>query len=58
MYATRDPEARHLVVTETAKLYIQLPAFAETLHEAARQVGDFAVDLMKVFTKRSDGQED
>lgn len=53
MYATRDHEARQLVVTEAAELYVQLPAFAETLHEAAREVGDFAVDFMTVITTGS-----
>lgn len=46
-----------MVVTEVAELYAQLPAFAETLHKAAREVGDFAVDLMKIFTKRNCRQE-
>ena len=53
MYATRDHEARQIVVTEAAELYVKLPAFAGTLHEAAREVGDFAVDLMKVLQKET-----
>ena len=56
-YATRDHEARQIDVTEVAKLYEQLPAFAGILHEAGREVGDFAVDLMKAFTKRNSPQE-
>lgn len=54
MYATRDHEARQLVIKEAAELYSQFPAFAGTLHEAAREVGDFAIDIIKVFTKSND----
>jgi hypothetical protein len=57
MYATRDHKARQMVVTEAAELYAQLPTFAETLHEAACEVEDFAVDLMKILTKRNCRQE-
>ncbi len=57
MYATRDHEARQRVITKAAELYAQFPNFAETLHKAAREVRDFAVDLMKIFTKRNCRQE-
>ena len=52
MYANGLPEARQLVITEAAELYLQSPTFAETVHQAGREVGDLAVDLMKVFTKK------
>ena len=52
MYSTRDHEARRIVVTEAAELYLKLPALAEILHEAAHEVGDFEVDLIKVSIRR------
>ena len=52
MYANGHHEARQLVIIEAAEFYSQSPTFAETLHQAAREVGDVAVNLMKVFTKR------
>ena len=33
---------------EAAELYIHVPAFAEALHEPAREVGDSAVDFMRI----------
>lgn len=51
MYATENDHARQLVVTEAAKSYLQVPPLAEALQKAAREVGDFAVDLMEALRK-------
>jgi len=39
--------------TKQGRLYLQLPAFIKSLHEAARDVEDFAVDLLEVLAKRN-----
>ena len=44
MYKSRN--ARRLVITEAAESYVQTPDLPEALQKAARQVGEFAVDLM------------
>ena len=49
MYESRNDYARRLVITEAAKSYVQTPDLAEALQKAAREVGEFAVDLMEAL---------
>ena len=49
MYATQNYYTRRLVVTEAAKSYIQIPDLAEALRKAAREIGEFAIDLVEAI---------
>ena len=48
MYVTRDHEAKQIVVTKVTELYVKLLTFARILHKVAREVEDFAIDLIKI----------
>ncbi len=58
MYESRNHYARRLVITEAAKSYVQTPDLAEALQKAAREVGEFAVDLMEALKNLCQQQED
>jgi hypothetical protein len=53
MYATDKEEARRFVVTEAAKSYSRVPHLAQALQKAAREGGEFAVDLMRALSNTS-----
>jgi len=58
MYESRNDYARPLVITEAAKSYVQTPDLAEALQKAAREVGEFAVDLMEALSNLCQQRED
>ena len=58
MYATQNDYARRLIVTEAAKSYVQVPDLAEVLQKAAREVGEYAIDLMEALKNLCQRQED
>jgi len=58
MYESRNDYARRLVITEAAKSYVQTPDLAEALQKAAREVLEFAVDLMEALRNLCQQRED
>ncbi len=44
-----NKEARQVVITEATRSYSQVPQLAQALHKAAREVGDFAIDLVEAL---------
>ncbi len=50
MYATDKEEVRQIVVTEAAKSYSRVPHLAQAHQKAAREGGEFTVDLMRALS--------
>lgn len=46
IYTTQKKAARQLFVTEVIRSYPQSPQLAEALPKAAREIGEFAIDLV------------
>ena len=46
MYTTQKKAARQVVITEVTRSYSQVPQLAEALRKAAREIGEFAIDLV------------
>lgn len=58
MYESQDNDARRLVITEAAKSCVQASDLAEALQKAAREVREFAVDLMEALKNLCQQRED
>ena len=58
MYAVPNKEARQLVIIEAAKSYSQVPQLAQTLHNAAREVKEFADDLVEALGQMNRQRKD
>jgi len=58
MYESQNDPARRLVITEAAKSYVQTPDLAEALQKAAREVLEFAMDLMEALRNLCQQRED
>lgn len=58
MCAFPNKEARQLVVTEAARSYSHVPQLAQALHKAAREGGEFAVELLEALGQMNRRRED
>ena len=49
IYATQNKAARQVFVSEATRSYSQIPQLAQALQKAAREIGDFEVELVEAL---------
>ncbi len=58
MYAIQNKTARQRVITEATRSYSQVSRLAQALYKAAREVGEFAIDLVEALGNVHGQRED